>query len=152
MKKKVLITLLVITIVGVTCMAFAGCDTTSDEFNNLDKTEIKVGFQSGTTGQSYTEDYKNLTPVSYTNAMLAVQDMLSGRIDYVVTDIAPAKSIAAKIGKRVKVVDINLTEEVYCFAVNPKDTKGIMDKLNKFLSDNAAELKDLQNKYIQGTF
>ncbi len=151
MKKKVLITLLVITIVGVTCMAFAGCDTTSDEFNNLDKTEIKVGFQSGTTGQSYTEDYKNLTPVSYTNAMLAVQDMISGRIDYVITDIAPAKSIAAKIGKRVKVVDINLTEEVYCFAVNPKDTKGIMDKLNKFLSDNAAELKDLQNKYIQGT-
>ncbi|MDE7348792.1 MAG: transporter substrate-binding domain-containing protein, partial [Clostridia bacterium] len=150
MKKKVLIALLVIAIVGVSCMAFAGCDTTGDEFNNLDKTEIKVGFQSGTTGQSYTEDYANLTPVSYTNAMLAVQDMLNGRIDYVITDIAPAKSIAAKVGSKVKVIDIKLTEEKYCFAINPNDSKGIMEKLNKFLSDNAAELKDLQNKYIQG--
>ena len=151
MKKKVLIALLVIAIVGVSCMAFAGCDTTGDEFNNLDKTEIKVGFQSGTTGQSYTEDYANLTPVSYNNAMLAVQDMLNGRIDYVITDIAPAKSIVAKVGSKVKVIDIKLTEEKYCFAINPNDSKGIMEKLNKFLSDNAAELKDLQNKYIQGT-
>lgn len=52
MKKKVLIALLVIAIVGVSCMAFAGCDGNVEEFDNLNKSEIKVGYQTGTTGQS----------------------------------------------------------------------------------------------------
>ena len=151
MKKKVLIALLVIAIVAVGCMAFAGCDSHAGEYDNLNKSEIKVGFQSGTTGEFYTEDFENLTPVNYQNAMLAAQDMLNNRIDYVITDIAPAKSIAKSIGKRVKVIDIPLTEEQYCFAINPNDTKGLKEKLNKFLADNANELKELQNKYLQGT-
>ncbi len=153
MKKKVLIALLVIAIVGVSCMAFAGCDGNVEEFDNFNKSEIKVGYQTGTTGQSYTEGYDNLTPKDYTNAMLAVQDMVNGRIDYVITDIAPAKSIAStrSMKKKVKVIDIRLTEEEYCFAINPNDTKGIKEKLNKFLSDNRNKLKELQNKYIQGT-
>lgn len=150
MKKKVLIALLVVAVVGVSCMAFAGCVGGGEPFDNLNKSEIKVGFQSGTTGQFYTEEYSNLTPKNYTNAMLAVQDMIAGRIDYVITDIAPAKSIAAK-NKKVKVIDINLTVEKYCFAINPNDNKGIEAKLNKFLTDNADKLKELQNQYIQGT-
>ena len=151
MKKKVLVALLVVAVALVGCMAFAGCDNHAGEFDNLNKSEISVGFQSGTTGEFYTEDFSNLTPVSYSNAMLAAQDMLNGRIEYVITDIAPAKSIAKSIGSRVKVIDIPLTDEQYCFAINPNDTKGLKEKLNKFLSDNATELKELQNKYLQGT-
>ena len=97
-------------------MAFAGCVGGGEPFDNLNKSEIKVGFQSGTTGQTYTEGYTNLNPKQYNNAMLAVQDMIAGRIDYVITDIAPAKSIAAK-NKKVKVIDISLTVEKYCFAI-----------------------------------
>ncbi|MDE6276277.1 MAG: transporter substrate-binding domain-containing protein [Clostridia bacterium] len=140
MKKKVLITLLVMAIVGVSCMAFAGCSS-----------KVKIGFQSGTTGQFYTEDLGNVQPVQYPNATLAVQDMINGRIGYVITDIAPAKAIAAKFADKVKVIDYGLTEEQYCFAINPKDTKGIKEKLNKFMKDHDAELKALQNAYVQGT-
>lgn len=140
MKKKVLIALLVIAIVGVSVMAFAGCDN-----------RVKVGFQSGTTGQFYTEDHKNLNPTQYNNATLAVKDMVDGRIKYVITDIAPAQAIAAQFADSVKVIEIGLTEEEYCFAVNPNDTKGLKAKLDAFLTAHEAELKDLQNKYVQGT-
>ena len=140
MKKKVLIALLVIAIVGVSVMAFAGCDN-----------RVKVGFQSGTTGQSYTEDHKNLKPMQYPNATLAVQDMIAGRIKYVITDIAPAQAIASQFADSVKVIDIGLTEEEYCFAVNPNDNKGLKAKLDEFLTNHASELKELQNKYVQGT-
>ena len=140
MKKKVLIAILAVALVGVSCMAFVGCSS-----------KVKVGFQSGTTGQFYTEEFTNLNPSQYPNATLAVQDMISGRISYVITDIAPAKSIAAQFADKVKVIDIGLTEEEYCFAVNPKDTKGILEKLNKFMSDNKEELQKLQNAYVQGT-
>ncbi|MDE7191806.1 MAG: transporter substrate-binding domain-containing protein [Clostridia bacterium] len=140
MKKKVLIALLVIAIVCVSCMAFAGCDN-----------RVKVGFQSGTTGQFYTEDLKNLNPSQYPNATLAVKDMIEGRISYVITDIAPAKAIAAQFADQVKVIDIGLTEEEYCFAINPNDTKGIEEKLNKFMNDHKEELQVLQNAYVQGT-
>lgn len=140
MKKKVLIALLIIAIVGASCMALAGCDN-----------RVKVGFQSGTTGEFYTEDIKNLKPVSYSNATMAVQDMIDGRVRFVITDIAPAKAIAAKFADSVKVIDINLTVEEYCFAVNPNDTKGIKEKLNAFMAAHRDELKELQLAYIQGT-
>ena len=82
MKKKILIALLIVVIASVSVMAFAGCNQ-----------GVKVGFQTGTTGQSYTEEYINLSPINYQNIANAVQDMVTGRIDYVITDIAPAQSI-----------------------------------------------------------
>ena len=141
MKKKVLIALLVVAIVGVSCMAFTGCNGS----------KVRIGFQSGTTGQFYTEDLGNVEPVQFQNATLAVQDMINGRIDYVITDVAPAKSIASKFADQVKVIEIGLTEEEYCFAINPNDTKGLEEKLNKFMEDHDEELKALQNAYVQGT-
>ena len=142
MKKKVLIAILVIAIVGVSVMAFAGCNGGG----------VKVGFQTGTTGQSYTEDYINLTPKQYSNATLAVQDMVNGRIDFVITDIAPAKAIAdqAQFKGKVKVIDISLTDEVYCFAVG-KDNDALKNQLNEFMTEKSAELKALQDSYIAGT-
>ena len=109
MKKKILIALLVVAIISVSVMAFAGCNGGG----------VNVGFQTGTTGQSYTEEYINLTPKQYSNATLAVQDMVNGRIQYVITDIAPAKAIASQdqFKGKVKVIDISLTDEIFCFAV-----------------------------------
>ena len=141
MKKKVLIALLVVAIISVSVMAFAGCDN-----------KVKVGFQAGTTGQFYTEDYINLKPMTYTNAALAVEDMVAGRIKYVITDIAPAKSIASldKYKDKVKVIDIGLTDEFYCFAVN-KGRDDLKSQLNEFMTNNEQKLKDLQIAYIAGT-
>lgn len=140
MKKKVLIALLVAAIVCVSAMAFAGCSN-----------KPKVGYQVGTTGETYTKDHTNLGPVDYENATLAVQDMINGRISYVITDIAPAKAIANQFPDKVKVIDIGLTEEEYCFAINPKDTKNIKQLLDEFMTENETQLKELQIKYVQGT-
>ncbi|MBD5100929.1 MAG: transporter substrate-binding domain-containing protein [Clostridiales bacterium] len=140
MKKKVLIALLVVAIISVSVMAFAGCDN-----------KVKVGYQSGTTGQFYTAEHINLKPMGYTNAALAVENMIAGRIEYVITDIAPAKSIASldKYKDKVKVIDIGLTDEFYGFAVN-KGRDDLRLQLNEFMTNNEQKLKELQIAYISG--
>lgn len=68
-----------------------------------DKT-TKIGFQSGTTAQYYTEgnqDYEGFAVEAkgYKNGSLAVQDMLNGNIDYVIIDAAPADAITKAINE-----------------------------------------------------
>jgi len=145
MKKKVLMAILVVAIVGVSCLSFAACSSE----------QIRIGYQSGTTGQTYVEGLPGFNNEQnrpgYTNATLAVNDLMSGRIDYVITDIAPAKAIASRFSDLVKVIDINLTVEEYCFAVNPNDSKGVLTQLNTFMKNFKTELAELQIKYIEGT-
>ncbi|MDE5990339.1 MAG: transporter substrate-binding domain-containing protein, partial [Clostridia bacterium] len=78
--------------------------------------------------------------------------MITGRIDYVITDIAPAKAIAghANFNGKVKVIDIPLTDEIYCFAVN-KENDTLKAQINEFLTNKSEELKSLQEAYIAGT-
>lgn len=64
----------------------------------------KIGFQSGTTAQHYTEgnqDYEGFAVEAkgYKNGSLAVQDMLNGNIDYVIIDAAPADAITKAINE-----------------------------------------------------
>lgn len=67
---------------------------------------VKVGTQTGTTGQFYSEGDEEFEfegfPVEtkgYKNGSLAVQDMLNGNINYVIIDSAPAKCITEAINK-----------------------------------------------------
>ncbi|MBQ4559089.1 MAG: transporter substrate-binding domain-containing protein [Tyzzerella sp.] len=76
-----------------------------DILNKKDDT-CKIGVQSGTTGQFYTEgdadwDFEgyDVTTKGYKNGSLAIQDMLNGNIDYVIIDSAPAAAIAAAINE-----------------------------------------------------
>ncbi|MBQ7642972.1 MAG: transporter substrate-binding domain-containing protein [Clostridia bacterium] len=62
-----------------------------------------IGSQSGTTGEYYVkgsgdwlEGYENITFKGYTSASLAIQDMINGNLDYVVTDYETAKALVAK--------------------------------------------------------
>ena len=71
--------------------------------------QTKVGFQIGTTGQQYVQNegsYENnglkVTPASYKNGVLAVQDMLIGNVNLVVIDGAPADAIAKSINAGIK--------------------------------------------------
>lgn len=65
----------------------------------------KIGGQSGTTAEYFVkgdEDWgfdglSNMTWVGYTSGSLAVNDMLSGHIDYVIIDEAPANMIVKKV-------------------------------------------------------
>ena len=90
-----------------------GDDTTFDDCTTADQvvaklqsmdSAVKIGFQNGTTGQSYTEstgDFESnafkVTPVGYQNGALAVQDMVNGNLNYVIIDAAPAQSIADSV-------------------------------------------------------
>lgn len=90
-----------------------GDDTTFDDCTTADQvvaklqsmdSSEKIGFQNGTTGQSYTEstgDFESnafkVTPVGYQNGALAVQDMVNGNLNYVIIDAAPAQSIADSV-------------------------------------------------------
>ena len=90
-----------------------GDDTTFDDCTTADQvvaklqsmdSSVKIGFQNGTTGQSYTEstgDFESnafkVTSVGYQNGALAVQDMGNGNLNYVIIDAAPAQSIADSV-------------------------------------------------------
>lgn len=89
---------------------FDECKTKEDVeavLNALDET-VKIGGQSGTTGQSYVQgDLDNPDGFGfaglkaqfkgYSNGSLAVQDMLNGGVDYVIIDAAPAAAITTAI-------------------------------------------------------
>ncbi len=85
---------------------FDTCKTAEDVVNILnakDKT-VKIGAQSGTTGQFFVEgdkdwDFEGLpvTCVAYKNGSLAVQDLINGNLNYVIIDSAPAQFITESI-------------------------------------------------------
>ena len=71
-----------------------------EEVLNAKDETVKVGVQTGTTGQFYCEgdadwgfDGFAFSTVGYKNGSLAVQDLINGNIDYVIIDSAPAKCI-----------------------------------------------------------
>ncbi|MBE6734551.1 MAG: transporter substrate-binding domain-containing protein [Ruminococcaceae bacterium] len=85
---------------------FDGVTTVEDveaKLNSLG-TDVKVGYQNGTTGQFYVQgdadwgfDGLKVTGVGYQNGSLAVQDMLNGNLDYVIIDKEPATFITESI-------------------------------------------------------
>lgn len=77
-----------------------------EEILKGEDSSVKVGVQTGTTGQFYCEgdtewgfDGFSMETVGYKNGSLAVQDLLNGNIQYVVIDSAPAASITSAINE-----------------------------------------------------
>ena len=73
---------------------------------NGKKSSVKVGVQTGTTGQFYCEGDEGwgfagyaMETVGYKNGSMAVQDLLNGNIQYVVIDSAPAACITEAINE-----------------------------------------------------
>lgn len=90
---------------------FADCKDAADVEAILAEkdSKTKIGVQTGTTAQFYCEgdadwgfDGFGVETVGYNNGSLAVQDMLSGNIDYVVIDSAPAAAITSAINAMVQ--------------------------------------------------
>lgn len=85
---------------------FDDCKT-ADDVNKILQTkgsDMKIGFQTGTTGQFYCEGDADwgftklaMTSTGYKNGSLAVQDLLNGNLNYVIIDAAPAASITAAL-------------------------------------------------------
>lgn len=73
---------------------------------NTKDSSVKIGVQTGTTGQFYCEGDEEwgfagfaVQTVGYKSGSLAVQDLLNGNIQYVVIDSAPAACITEAINK-----------------------------------------------------
>lgn len=132
--KKVFTTLLIVVMAVATVFAFTACG---------DKT-VNVGVQVGNTAEYFVngdedwgfDGFENLSAKTYDNAYLAIQDMKNGGIDYVMTDIAPAKALTKSIDG-VKVIDIPLTEEEYAFGID-KENSELLAAVN-------AQLKAMQD-------
>lgn len=86
--------------------AFDSCETADDVLAVLaDQDAGRIGGQSGTTAEFYVKgdsdwDFpgiSNMSWVGYTSGSLAVNDMLSGNINYVMIDKAPAEMIVKKV-------------------------------------------------------
>ena len=85
---------------------FDECKTADDVAKILQakSSDMKIGFQTGTTGQFYCEGDADwgftklaMTSTGYKNGSLAVQDLLNGNLNYVIIDSAPAASITAAL-------------------------------------------------------
>ncbi len=85
---------------------FDACETADDVLAVIaGQEEGRIGGQSGTTAEYFVkgdadwgfDGISNMSWVGYTSGSLAVNDMLSGNINYVIIDEAPANMIVKKV-------------------------------------------------------
>lgn len=82
---------------------FDNCTTAEDVTAIISgMTNKKFGFQNGTQGAWFVDEYKNITPSGYKTAALAGQALANGSIDYLVVDAEPAKAIVKAINEMNK--------------------------------------------------
>lgn len=141
MKKIISIAVALMMIVG--CFALTSCADT----------RVKIGVQSGTTGESFLkgdadwgfEGFANVDTRAYDNASLAVADMKNGNVKYVVIDAAVGKSLAAN-DDAIKVIDYALTKEDFGIGVDKKQTE-LLNQINTILAGRKAEIDAIYAKY-----
>lgn len=127
-------------------------DSDIQELDDLDGKMI--GTQRGTTGYIYASDtpenggYGEDHVLAYDNGALAVQDLLSGRIDAVIIDNGPAQAyVDANDGLRI--LPAEWVVEDYCLAVNEGNTE-LLEALNAELEAMIADgtVQTILDKYI----
>lgn len=146
MKKSLVIVLALM--LAVSCCFFAvGCNSA-----------IKIGVQSGTTGQYFVDGdadwgfdgIKGYEAKGYSNGGLAVKDLKAGAVKYVIIDRDPALRLDAEIDG-INVIDIPLTVEEYAFGVD-KAQDDLLASVNEILASDAgkAKLEDIFTAYATG--
>ncbi|ADM28360.1 extracellular solute-binding protein family 3 [Ignisphaera aggregans DSM 17230] len=117
-----------------------------------DLVNLRVGVQSGTTAEQMISEFvsstgKNINMVSYQSYVLAIQDLLAGRLDAVVVDSPVANMFVKQYN--VKISNIITTNESYGLAVR-KDNTELLNKLNKALDEflNSDEWQQILRKYL----
>ena len=121
-----------------------GSDVTLDNLG-----EKMIGTQRATTGNIYcTDEYGEDHVVSYDDGIVAVQDLMNGKVDCVVIDQAPAQEfVAANPG--LVILDTPWVEEEYSIGVNKGNT-AMLDAVNGALAELTADgtLQAIIEKYI----
>lgn len=94
-----------------------------------------AGAQIGTTGYFEIEKVQGVTPKSYDELGLAIEDLVNGRIDGVVADTPIAADYAlqqSNYKEKLKIVGVPFTDELYGVAVKKGNT-AVLEAVNKGL-------------------
>ena len=110
----------------------------------------KIGVQTSTTGDIYASgDFGEENVTKYDNGAVAVQALVSGKVDCVIIDNEPAKSyVAANEG--LKILETAYVEEDYAICFNKEDEE-LMNKVNAALEELIADgtVQKIVAKYIK---
>ena len=110
----------------------------------------KIGVQTSTTGDIYaTDDCGEENITRYDNGAVAVQALVSGKVDCVIIDNEPAKSyVEANAG--LKILETSYVEEDYAICFNKENTE-LQEKVNKALEELIADgtVDTIIAKYIK---
>lgn len=144
--KKILSLILAVCMLCGAVAAFSACSSDGS---------VKIGVQKGTTGEAFLignsdmgyEKYENVSAQSYDNGSMAVADLVSGKIDYVVIDNNVAEELA-KNNDDVKVIDFALTKEDYGIGVD-KEQKELLNSINKVLKEKKEEIDAIYASYAE---
>ena len=121
-----------------------GSDVTIDNMG-----EGLIGTQRGTTGNIYcTDDYGEDHVIAYDDGIVAVQDLLNGKVDAVVIDKAPAQEfVSANPG--LVILDTEYANEDYAIGV-AKGNTALVDAVNGALAELTADgtIQSIIEKYI----
>ena len=140
--KKLLIALVSAVLVLTSVFALTACD-------NKGPTGAKIGAQTGTTGFEYAGYIPNTSVSGYENPALAVQDMINGKLDYVIVDKSTANALLGEYDD-IKMIDIALTSEDYAIAVD-KNQAQLKAQINDILAQHQNELGAILAKNPDGS-
>ena len=113
-----------------------------------EETGAKIAAQKGTTSFMYAEALANVSTTSYDTFALAAKDMINGNADYLFVDKTTAKSLAKEI-EGLKIIEIALSSENYGIGID-KNQADLKTKIDNILSEKAAEIDAIKEKYMNG--
>ncbi len=93
---------------------------------------LKIGVQSGTTGETYAKENLEATVSGFKSGMDAALDLKNGGLDAIILDELPAKSIVAQ-NSDLTIVDLDLEPEEYAIAVKKGNTE-LVNQINATLA------------------
>lgn len=117
-----------------------------------DLKDKKVGVQTGTTGDLFVSDDKELGDVKverFSKGAEAVLALSQGKLDAVVIDNEPAKAFIKSVSG-LKILEAEYVAEDYAIAIKKDRADGLRDKINQALKELKADgtLDKIVNYYI----
>ena len=118
------------------------------------KTNITIGVQKGTTGDTYASaepvdwGFGEENVNKYDTGEKAIQSLEEGKVTAVIIDREPAKSFVDKYAG-LKILETPYANESYAICVNKKNTE-LLGKINNALDElkTDGKLEEIYNKYI----
>lgn len=128
-----------IAAIAIAATAMTGCSNslpTISVSSEADLLTLKVGCQSGTTGETWLLDNAENAPQSYKSGMDAALELKNGKLDAILLDELPAKSIVDQ-NDDLQIIDLNMEPEKYAIAIAKGNTE-----LQESINSTIAKMKE----------